>query len=136
MHILGRLSLGFVLSAAIAGASLAPTAAVAATAPILIKQCFVTQPRPMSHTAGGTQIDYVNKGTKTASQITFAVGYRNASQHFLRTVTDYGSFAPGAEIQKHFPLFSDVTYAGKAVTSCIPTRVKWADSTLWVVPAH
>lgn len=107
-----------------------------AAAPVLVKQCFVSQPKPLSKTAGGTQIDYIIYGKKNAAQITFAVGYRNAAQHFLRTVTDYGNFAPGVEIQHHFDLYNDVTYAGKQVTSCIPTRVKWADSSMWVAPSH
>ncbi|HKU82142.1 MAG TPA: hypothetical protein VJP76_08235 [Candidatus Tumulicola sp.] len=131
MH-LGRLCTGFVLTAALAGAALAP--AVAAT-PVLVKQCFVTQPKPLSKTASGTQIDYIIYGKKAASQITFAVGYRNAAQHFLRTVTDYGSFSPGTQINHHFSLYNDVTYAGHQVSSCVPVKVKWADSTLWVAPS-
>jgi hypothetical protein len=115
--------------------SVAPGPAVAA-APVLIKQCFVTAPRPMSKTARGTQIDYIIYGKKNASQITFAVGYRNAAQHFLRTVTDYGSFAPGVLIQHHFALFNDVTYAGQQTSSCVPIRVRWADATLWSAPTH
>lgn len=133
MKTLGRIGAVLVLSATIAGAAMAPASAAA---PVLIKQCFIIQPRPLSRTAGGTQIDYIIFGHKNASQITFAVGYRNASQHFLRTVTDYGNFAPGVQIQHRFSLFSDVTYAGKATTSCIPTRVKWADATLWIAPSH
>jgi hypothetical protein len=90
----------------------------------------------LSKTAGGTQIDYVIYGKKQASAITFAVGYRNAAQKFLRTVTDYGSFSSGVEIQHHFALYNDVTYAGQHVSSCVPIRVKYADATLWVAPTH
>ncbi len=133
MKILARLSLGAVLCTAFAAASLAPAFA---SAPVLVKQCFVIQPKPLSKNAGGTQIDYIIYGKKSAASITFAVGYRNAAQHFLRTVTDYGEFAPGTEIQHHFDLYNDVTYAGKQVTSCVPTRVKWTDSTMWVAPSH
>ncbi len=133
MKILGRLSLGAALCTAFAVASVTPALA---TAPILVKQCFVTSPKPLSKNASGTQIDYIIYGKKAAASITFAVGYRNAAQHFLRTVTDYGSFSPGTEIQHHFDLYNDVTYAGKQVSSCIPTRVKWADSTMWVAPSH
>jgi len=131
MH-LGRLCTGFVLTAAIAGAALAPAAAAA---PVMVKQCFVTQPKPLSKTASGTQIDYIIYGKKPASQITFAVAYRNAAQHFLRTVTDYGTFSPGVQINHHFSLFNDVTYSGQHVQSCVPIKVKWADSTLWVAPS-
>jgi hypothetical protein len=113
-----------------------PAAPALAAAPVLVKQCFVTSPKPLSKTAGGTQIDYIIYGKKSASAITFAVGYRNAAQHFVRTVTDYGTFSPGVEIKHHFSLFNDVTYAGQHVQSCVPTRVKWADSTLWMAPTH
>jgi len=133
MKLLGRLSLAVAACAIVAAAAQAPAMAAA---PVLIKQCFVSQPRPLSKTAGGTQIDYIIYGKKNAAQITFAVGYRNAAQHFLRTVTDYGNFAPGIEIQHHFDLYNDVTYAGKQVTSCIPTRVKWADASMWIAPSH
>jgi hypothetical protein len=102
---------------------------------VLVKQCFVTSPKPLSKNASGTQIDYIIYGKKTAKEITFAVAYRNSSQHFLRTVTDTGSFAPGIEIQHHFSLYSDVTYGGKEVQSCVPTKVKWADATLWIAPS-
>jgi hypothetical protein len=113
-----------------------PAAPALAAAPVLVKQCFVTSPKPLSKTAGGTQIDYIIYGKKSASAITFAVGYRNAAQHFVRTVTDYGTFSPGVEIKHHFSLFNDVTYAGQHVQSCVPTRVKWADSTLWMAPTR
>jgi len=133
MKLLGRLSLAVALCAAFALGAHAPAQA---SAPVVIKQCFIIQPRPLSKNAGGTQIDYIIYGKKNAASITFAVGYRNAAQHFLRTVTDYGNFAPGVEIQHRFDLFNDVTYAGKQVSSCIPTRVRWADSTTWIAPSH
>ncbi|HTU82999.1 MAG TPA: hypothetical protein VMF61_12765 [Candidatus Acidoferrales bacterium] len=132
MKLLGRLSLGLILGAAISGIVAAPAFAAA---PVLVKQCFVTPPKPLSKNASGTQIDYIIYGKKNAESITFAVTYRNAAQHFLRTVTDYGNFAPGTEIQHHFSLYNDVTYAGKQA-SCVPTKVKWADSTLWIAPSH
>ncbi|MBV8491416.1 MAG: hypothetical protein JO199_12895 [Candidatus Eremiobacteraeota bacterium] len=131
MKLFGRLSLGLALCASIAGVSVAPAMAAA---PVLVKQCFIIQPKPLSKNAGGTQIDYVIYGKKTASQITFAVSYKNSAQNFLRTVTDYGSFAPGTEIQHKFDLYNDVTYGGKQAT-CVPTKVKWADSTLWIAPS-
>jgi hypothetical protein len=105
--------------------------AVSSPSPILIKQCFVTQPKPFSKTAGGTQIDYVNHGTKTAHSVTFLVGYRNAASNFLRRQIDYGSFSSGQEISHHFALFSDVTYAGHATSSCRAIAVKWSDGTQW-----
>ena len=132
MNFLGRISLGLVLTSAIAGVAMAPAAAAA---PVLVKQCFVTPPKPLSKTASGTQIDYIIYGKKAAQSITFAVAYRNAAQHFLRTVTDYGTFSPGVQINHHLSLYNDVTYAGKNVQSCIPVKVKWADSTLWVAPS-
>jgi hypothetical protein len=132
MSFLGRLSACAVLTAVIAGAGLAPASAAA---PVLIKQCFVTAPKPLSKNASGTQIDYIIYGKKAASQITFAIAYRNAAQSFLRTVTDYGKFSPGVEIKHHFDLYNDVTYAGNEVKSCVPTKVKWADSTLWIAPS-
>jgi hypothetical protein len=132
MNVLGRLTAGTALTAILAGLSLAPAPAAA---PVLVKQCFVTAPKPLSRNASGTQIDYVIYGKKNASQITFAVAYRNAAQHFLRTVTDVGTFSPGVQINHHFSLYSDVTYSGQHVQSCIPTKVKWADSTLWIAPS-
>lgn len=130
---LGHFALGLAFLTGIA-ASLAP--ASAASVPVLIKQCYVTPPKVLSKNASGTQINYIIYGKKAAAEITFAVSYRNAAQTFLRTVTDHGSFAAGTEIQHHFPLYSDVTYAGKHVQSCVPIKVKWADSTLWIAPAH
>lgn len=99
--------------------------------PITISQCFITQPKPLSKTAGGTQIDYVNNGPKTATTIIFAVGYRNAQEHFLRKVTDVGNFAPGNPVQHHFSLYNDVTYAGTKPTSCSAVVVTWSDGTRW-----
>jgi hypothetical protein len=131
MQLFGRLFLCAAFGGALVSASIAPATAAA---PVLVKQCFITAPKLMSKNAGGTQIDYIIYGKKNASQITFAVGYRNAASHFLRTVTDVGNFAPGTEIQHHFALYNDVTYAGQHVTSCAPTKVKWADSTLWIAP--
>lgn len=105
--------------------------AKAATNPITISHCFVTQPKPLSKLAGGTQIGYVNNGPKTATHITFAVGYRNASSNFLRRVTDVGSFGPGTPIDHHFDLYNDVTYAGKQTSSCSAVKVVWSDGKVW-----
>lgn len=99
--------------------------------PITITQCFIVQPKPLSKTAGGTQIDYVNNGPKTATNVIFAVGYRNAQEHFLRKVTDVGSFAPGQPVQHHFSLYNDVTYAGTKPASCSAVSVTYADGTHW-----
>jgi hypothetical protein len=131
MKVLARL---FLVSAAAVAVFTASVAPASAAAPVLVKQCFITSPKPMSHNASGTQIDYVIYGKKAAAQITFAVSYRNSEQKFFRTVTDEGHFAPGTEIQHHFSLFNDVTYGGKNA-SCVPTKVKWADSTLWIAPS-
>lgn len=99
--------------------------------PITISQCFITQPKPLSKTAGGTQIDYVNNGTKTATNVIFAVGYRNAQEHFLRKVTDVGTFAPGNPVQHHFSLYNDVTYAGTKPSSCSAIAVTFSDGSRW-----
>jgi hypothetical protein len=107
------------------------TPARAASNPIAIVHCFVTQPKVMSKVASGTQIVYVNNGSKTASSITFAVGYRNAESHFLRKVTDVGSFQPHVQVDHHFSLYNDITYAGKQVQSCSAIAVKWSDGTGW-----
>lgn len=133
MKLLARLTLAVAFCASVVLVSHAPAQAAA---PVLVKQCFIIHPKPLSKNAGGTQIDYIIYGKKNASQITFLVGYRNAAQNFVRTVTDYGSFAPGTEIQHRFSLYNDVTYAGQQTTRCVPTRVKWADSSLWVAPSH
>ena len=131
MKLLGRLSLGLVLCASFAGFAALPAVA---DAPVLVKQCFIIPPKPLSKNADGTQIDYIIYGKKSAAQITFAVSYRNSAQSFLRTVTDVGSFAPGVTINHSFSLYNDVTYAG-AQASCVPLKVKWADSTLWIAPS-
>jgi hypothetical protein len=106
-----------------------------AAAPILIKSCTIVKPKPLSHNAGGTNIVYVNLGHKTISDVTFAVGYRNAANHYIRRVTDVGSFAPGATINHTFSLYNDVTYAGAATTMCAPVSVKYSDATLWIAPS-
>jgi hypothetical protein len=100
--------------------------------PISITQCFITEPKPMSKKAGGTQIDYVNTSMKTASKVIFAVGYRNAQEHFLRKVTDIGSFGPGQPVAHHFSLYNDVTYAGKQPASCSAISVTFADGSSWI----
>ncbi len=133
MTSLGRLAALTVVGIA---ATIAATLPAQAAAPILIKSCTVVKPRPLSHMAGGTHIVYVNLGKKTASEITFVVGYRNASQHYLRRVQDVGSFAPGATIDHVLSLYNDVTYAGAQTTSCLPVQVKWAGGTIWIAPSH
>ena len=134
MKLLARISLPAMLAGIVVAASSLP--APAALTPVVVKQCFVTPPKPLSKMAGGTQIDYVIFGHKNAESITFQVGYRNAANHYLRRVRDVGMFSPGAEIRHHFDLYKDVTYAGKTVQSCAPVSVKWADSTTWLAPAH
>jgi hypothetical protein len=118
--------------AAIVAASLPAQAA----APILVKSCTIVKPKPLSHMAGGTRIVYVNLGKKTAAEVTFVVGYRNASSHYLRRVQDVGSFAPGATIDHVLSLYNDVTYAGSQTSSCVPVQVKWAGGTVWMAPSH
>jgi len=130
----------FLRSAIIAAAvvaSLGPSAPLSAQTsmaghnPIKITQCFITEPKPLSKKAGGTQINYVNMGHQNATNITFAVAYRNAESHYLRKITDTGVFVPGAEVQHHFSLFNDVTYAGKQTQGCQAIAVTWADGTHW-----
>jgi hypothetical protein len=132
MKFFGRLIAVALLGAAATMASIVPAQAAA---PIIIKSCTVAKPKPLSHMAGGTNIVYVILGHKTAASITFAVGYRNASMHYLRRVTDVGSFAPGATINHTLPLYNDVTYAGAQTSSCVPIEVKWAGGTLWIAPS-
>jgi hypothetical protein len=120
--------------AACAAFATATFAQASAAAPILIKSCSIVKPKPLSHVAGGTQIVYANLGHKTAASVTFAVAYRNAQSHFVRKVTDFGSFAPGAVIDHKFSLYNDVTYAGTHAQFCVPTSVKWADHTVWITP--
>lgn len=133
MKVLARFGAVVGLSAFAASGLCAPAQAAA---PILIKSCTVAKPRPLSHMAGGTRISFVNLGNRTASEITFAVGYRNAASHYLRRVDDVGSFAPHATITHVLPLYNDVTYSGATTSSCMPVRVKWAGGTLWVAPSH
>ena len=97
----------------------------------MVHQCFVIAPRPLSTKARGTQIDYTNDSRKTATSVTFAVGYRNSLHNFLRRVTDVGTFAPGAEISHPFSLFNDVTFAGKQTHGCEAVAVHYSDGTRW-----
>jgi len=108
-----------------------PAPAAAAGNPITIVQCFVTVPKAMSKLASGTQIDYINVTKKVATQVEFMVAYRNSAHNFRRTVTDSGTFAPAAQIQHHFDLYSDVTFGGKTVQSCAAIKVTFADGTVW-----
>jgi hypothetical protein len=121
----------FALAAVAAILPAASVTARAATNPISIVHCFVTNPKPLSKLAGGTQIVYVVNGSKTATSVTFAVGYRNAENKFLRRVTDVGSFQAGTQIDHHFDLYNDVTYAGKQTSSCSAVSVKWSDGSTW-----
>ena len=133
MKSFGRLVLAGVFGIAASAALLTPAQAAA---PILIKSCTVAKPKPLSHMASGTTIVYVNLSKQTISEITFLVGYRNASQHYLRRVQDVGSFAPGATIDHTLALYNDVTYAGAQTTQCAPVQVKYAGGTLCVAPSH
>ncbi len=133
MKSFGRLIAVTLIGVAAAMASIGPARAAA---PILIKSCTIAKPKPLSHMAGGTEITYVNLGHRTASSITFLVGYRNASSHYLRRVTDVGSFAPGATITHKLSLYNDVTYSGSQTSTCVPIEVKWAGGTVWIAPSH
>jgi hypothetical protein len=119
-------------AAAVISSATAPVLA-ASTNPINVTQCFITQPKLLSKLAGGTQIDYTNMSKKTATMVTFAVGYRNSQSNFLRKVTDTGTFTPGTPVAHHFDLFNDVTYAGKQVHGCSAVAVKFADGTKWSI---
>ena len=133
MKSFGRLIAVTLVAVAAAIASIGPARAAA---PILIKSCTIVKPKPLSHMAGGTEITYVNLGHRTASSITFLVGYRNAQSHYLRRVTDVGSFAPGATIMHKLSLYNDVTYSGSQTSTCAPIEVKWAGGTVWIAPSH
>jgi hypothetical protein len=124
--------LAIAIAAAVISSASAPVLA-ASTNPISISQCFVSQPKLLSKTAGGTQIDYTNTSNKTATMVTFAVGYRNAQSNFLRKVTDSGTFTPGTPVAHHFDLYNDVTYSGKQVHGCNAVAVKFADGTKWSI---
>ena len=133
MLLLGRLTAVLGLSAiAVVGLSVPAQAA----APILIKNCTVAKPKPFSHMAGGTRITFVNLGKRTASEVTFAVGYRNAASHYMRRVDDVGMFSSGATITHVLPLYNDVTYSGATTSFCAAVRVKWAGGTVWMAPSH
>jgi hypothetical protein len=130
-------SLGRFVAAALVGIAAATITmgSAQAAAPILVKSCTIAKPKQFSHVAGGTSITWVNLGKKTASSVTFLVGYRNAQQNYLRRVSDVGSFAPGATISHTLQLYNDVTYAGAQTSSCVPIEVKWAGGTVWMAPS-
>jgi hypothetical protein len=102
--------------------------------PITIQQCTVNPPKPLSKVPSGTQIVFVNTGPKTATSITFAVGYRNAESDYFRRVTDSGTFVPNSVVDHHYTLYSDVTYAGKTTHGCQAISVQWSDGTRWDAP--
>src|SRR5271156_5768074 len=104
MKSLTRISVAALVGLAAVAAAVGP--AQAASTPVVIKSCTVVKPKPLSHNANGTNIVYVILGHRTASSITFAVGYRNATMHYLRRVTDAGSFAPGVTIDHTLPLYN------------------------------
>ena len=131
MGFISRLALASM--AVVMTAALGPVTAGAASNPITIEQCFITVPKAMSKLASGTQIVYTNSSSKTATHVTFAVAYRNSATHFLRKVTDDGTFAPGAKINHHFDLYNDVTYGGKTTQSCKAVAVKYSDGTSWTM---
>jgi hypothetical protein len=133
MHYIARFVGGGLLGVAMATGSMAP---VQAAAPVLVKNCTVAKPKPFSHRANGTDITYVIYGNKTASAVTFLVGYRNALHNYARRTTDVGSFSPGVTISHRLSLYNDVTYAGSMTTMCVPVSVRWSDATLWVAPSH
>jgi hypothetical protein len=130
MMLTSRLALGAAFVVALA---LPPAMAPAAQNPIVIEQCFITVPKAMSKLASGTQIVYTNRSSKTAKHVTFAVGYRNSSNHYLRRIVDDGNFAPGVKINHHFDLYNDVIYGGKTVQSCNAVAVKFADGSSWSI---
>jgi hypothetical protein len=132
MKSLGRISVAALIGLGAVTATVGP--ALAASTPVVIKSCTIVKPKPFSHNANGTKIVYVILGHRTASSITFAVGYRNATMHYLRRVTDAGSFSPGVTIDHTLPLYNDVTYAGAPTSSCLPIEVKWAGGTIWMAP--
>jgi hypothetical protein len=132
MKSFGRLIAATAIGLSAATASIAPAQAAA---PVLIKSCTIAKPKPMSHMAGGTTISYVILGRKTASMVIFAVGYRNASGHYLRRVQDAGTFSPGVTITHTLSLYNDVTYSGAQTTSCFPVEVKWAGGQVWIAPS-
>ncbi|HXP93636.1 MAG TPA: hypothetical protein VN905_09215 [Candidatus Binatia bacterium] len=125
--------LRYVMSLAILSSTFAalPAPANAAPNPIVIQHCFITVPKAFSHNASGTQIVYVNRGPKAAVSVNFQVAYRNASRNFVRYVVDEGVFSPGDQIDHHFSLYSDVTFAGKQTSSCKALSVTWADGSRW-----
>ncbi len=119
------------LSALIVLLSASSLAASAAPGPIVIQQCFITVPKHLSQKASGTQITYINQGHVNATKVTFAVGYRNSNEKYLRKVEDVGSFAPGVPVDHHFDLYNDVQFGGKTTTSCSVVNVVFANGKTW-----
>ena len=126
-----------VAAAAIALAAAARTApapaqmAMAMKNPIAIQSCTIMSPMHFSKKPRGTAITFVNHASKTATSITFAVGYRNSASNFLRRVTDVGSFAPGQVIKHTYSLYNDITYAGAQTHGCAAVAITWADGSKW-----
>ncbi len=117
-----------VLTAALVLAQAAPTTPPAvpaaapspapSLAPIVITRCIVTKPRPFSHRATGTTIAFVNGGPTLVHHVTFSVSYRSDDQTYERIVDDEGIFAPNTPVEHHYPLYSDIAYAGPTPLAC------------------
>ena len=127
MKILARLSLGAVLCASFAVASDAPAFAAA---PVLVKQCFhdPTQAAEQERRRHPDRLHHLwQEERRRASRSWSAIATRPST--FSAPSPTTVRFRRASQINHRFDLYNDVTYAGKQVTSCIPTRVKWADST-------
>jgi hypothetical protein len=101
-----------------AGAQTAADGAPPAISGVKITHCAITPPRPFSHRPTGTRIDFTNAGPTLLHHVTFEVSYATAGMTYGRSVEDDGTFAPQTAVSHHFPLYSDVTYAGTKPLSC------------------
>ncbi len=93
-------------------------------AAVKITRCLITPPRPFSRHPTGTQIDFVNVGPTLLHRITFEVTYVSGGTTFGRSVEDVGTFAPQTPVAHHYPLYSDVPYAGQQTVQCRVTAAR------------
>jgi hypothetical protein len=87
------------------------------------------------HTSLGTPatltIHYVNKSTKTASAIEFALVANNRA---LAVVRDNGKFSTNAVIKHVFNIANNIGFVGTDLTYCVPLRIHYTDGSVWTNP--
>lgn len=81
-------------------------------------------------------IDFFNASDRPISAVEFGLV---ADGKLVAIVRDMGSFAPKARIMHAYGIADAAVPPAKAMTECVPLRVRYADGTTWMnpsMPAH